>query len=114
MIERDIKATLSFDPDCDYNKSRYLLFNDKEHGTIRISNCDSENTDGSYYLKNGILHYSSDMCPLDKDIEFIRNLPKIKVYTKESYEDIINSFRAFPTINVAQKSDLAKRLVKNR
>lgn len=100
--------------DCDYNKSRYLLFNDKEHGIIRISNCDSENTDVSYYLKNGILHHSSDMCPLDKDIEFIRNLPKIKVYTKESYEDIINSYRTFPTINVTQKSDLAKRLVKNK
>ena len=25
MIERDIKATLSFDPDCDYNKSGYIL-----------------------------------------------------------------------------------------
>ena len=26
MIERDIKATLSFDPDCDYNKSGYILY----------------------------------------------------------------------------------------
>ena len=25
MIERDIKATLSFAPDCDYNKSGYIL-----------------------------------------------------------------------------------------
>ena len=25
MIEKDIKATLSFDPDCDYNKSGYIL-----------------------------------------------------------------------------------------
>lgn len=25
MIERDIKATLSFGPDCDYNKSGYIL-----------------------------------------------------------------------------------------
>ena len=28
--------------DFSYNKSRYLLFNDKEHGIIRISNCDLE------------------------------------------------------------------------
>lgn len=26
MIERNIKATLSFDPDCDYNKSGYILW----------------------------------------------------------------------------------------
>ena len=26
MIERDIKATLSFYPDCDYNKSGYILY----------------------------------------------------------------------------------------
>ena len=26
MIERNIKATLSFDPDCDYNKSGYILY----------------------------------------------------------------------------------------
>lgn len=25
MIERDVKATLSFNPDCDYNKSGYIL-----------------------------------------------------------------------------------------
>ena len=25
MIKRDIKATLSFNPDCDYNKSGYIL-----------------------------------------------------------------------------------------
>lgn len=25
MIKKDIKATLSFDPDCDYNKSGYVL-----------------------------------------------------------------------------------------
>lgn len=26
MTKRDIKATLSFDPDCDYNKSGYILY----------------------------------------------------------------------------------------
>lgn len=25
MIERDVKAILSFNPDCDYNKSGYIL-----------------------------------------------------------------------------------------
>lgn len=25
MIEKDIKATLSFNPDCNYNKSGYIL-----------------------------------------------------------------------------------------
>lgn len=105
------------DIDCDYNKSRYLLFNDKEHGTIRISDYDSENIEGSYYLKDGgILCYSGDICPLDKDIEFIRNLPRIKIYTTENYEDIINSYRTFYSINSndIQNNDLSKRLVKNR
>lgn len=103
--------------DYSYDKSRYLLFNDKEHGTIRILDCDSENIDGSYYLKNGILCYSSDdMCSLDKDIEFIRSLHGIKVYTTERYEDIINSYRTFSDINnnITQNSDLSKRLVKSR
>lgn len=102
--------------DYSYNQFRYLLFNDKESGIIRISNCDSENTCGSYYLKNGMLYYSSDMYPLDKDIEFIRSLHGIKVYTTENYEDIINSYRTFPVINndPIQNSGLSKRLVKNR
>ena len=103
--------------DCGYNKSRYLLFNDKEHGTIRISDYDSKNIEGSYYLKNGsVLRYDDKICPLHKDIEFIRNLPRIKIYTTEIYEDIINSYRTFNSINSndIQNSDLSKRLVKNR
>ena len=103
--------------DYSYNKSRYLLFNDKENGMIRISDCDSKNTEGGYYLKNGsVLCYSSDMCPLDKDIDFIRSLPGIKVYTTENYEDIINSYRTFPVINSnsIQNSDLSKRMIKNK
>lgn len=104
-----------YDIDCDYNKSRYLLFNDKEQKTIRISDCGLEFVEGSYYLKNGsVLQYDDKIRPLHKDIEFIGNLPRIKVYTTESYEDIINSYRTFYTISEMGNNNFPKRLIKNR
>ena len=86
----------------EYDKFGYLLANDIENEIIRITN--SSDKSGSYYLDdNEILCYDSDMKPFDKDSQFSKKIMGIKVYTTETYDDIINAYKKSHTIDLAKQ-----------
>lgn len=86
----------------EYDKFGYLLANDIENEIIRITN--SSDKSGSYYLDdNEILCYDSDMKPFDKDSQFSKRIMGIKVYTTETYDDIINAYKKSHTIDLAKQ-----------
>jgi hypothetical protein len=71
--------------------SLYLLANDVENKIIRIA---SDCHQGSEYIdENNKLCYSSEIYQFYKDPIFKSSMPSIKVYTTETYEDIINSYK---------------------
>ena len=80
------------DIDIAFPTSRVLLLNDKENGITRITDCDNDKTNGSFYLKNNYMYYDKEMIPfhLDKNINIDESF--IRVYTTENYEDIIKSY----------------------
>ena len=80
------------DKDIDFLTSRVLLLNDKEKEITRITDCDNDKTNGSYYLKNNHMFYDKDMIPFHLDDSFDKDRECIKVYTLENYEDIIKSY----------------------
>lgn len=86
----------------EYDKFGYLLANDIENEIIRITNGGDKS--GSYYLDdNEILCYDSDMKPFDKDSQFSKKIMGIKVYTTETYDDIINAYKKSHTIDLAKQ-----------
>ena len=79
------------DKDIDFSTSRVLLLNDKEKKITRITDCDSDERNGSFYLKNNCMYYDKEMIPfhLSNDLNIDESF--IRVYTTENYEDIIKS-----------------------
>lgn len=80
--------------ECAYNKYRYLLVNDISTEKIRIANCDSDDFQGAYYIdKENTLCFDEKMVPFHRDYITAQCARGIKVYTTESFQDIINHFK---------------------
>lgn len=75
-----------------YDRFRYLLANDPKENIVRIANCDSKKEIGCFYLSNDNMYYDEKMYQFYKDPIFQKNIHGIKVYTTETYEDIIKSY----------------------
>lgn len=74
---------------------RYLLVNDCEEEITRFSNYDSQNEKGCFYLCGGgypCMMYDENMLLLQYDASFKENLPELKIYTTETYDDVIRSY----------------------
>ena len=57
-------------------------------------------------LRTGKIRFScisSDMKPFDKDSQFSKKIMGIKVYTTETYDDIINAYKKSHTIDLAKQ-----------
>ena len=83
--------------DCGYDNSRYLLLNDTVNNIIRLSDCNSNEQQGSYYLdgyNNLQLCYDEKMTQLDKKYISSHRIFGVKVYTTEDHSDIINEYKS--------------------
>lgn len=76
----------------EYDMFRYLLASDSKNKIIRIADCDSENDKGCFYLKDDSMYYDKEMYQFHKDPAFSRQQRGKKIYTTETYEDIIKSY----------------------
>lgn len=75
------------------SKPKYLLFNDINENIVKIANPFCNNTKGGFYLSNNHMHYNENMENFYEEPNFESNLKKcIRVYTTETYEDIIKSY----------------------
>ncbi len=78
---------------CNFDEFRYLMANDIKNEIIRIADCDKENINGSYYInKEGTLCYDDRMLKFYKDPKFAKEFAGVKIYTTETYQDIINFY----------------------
>lgn len=80
------------DKDINITTSRLLLYHEKNTEITMITDCDSDKSKGSFYLKDKSMYYNKDMIPFHLDKNIIIDGTFIKVYTMESYEDIIKSY----------------------
>ena len=86
----------------DYTKDRYIAGFNRGSKEISLSNPDN-NITGKYSIVDGILRYNKDEESLTKkDMELLYS-KNLKVYTTESYEDIINHLllRNLDNLNVS-------------
>ena len=92
-----------------YERKRYLLASDVENKIIRIANCDSDTVVGSYYInEDGVLCYSGEMHSFINDPVFSRKVHGVKVYTTETYEDIIANYKVKREIVDEDKANYVK------
>jgi len=74
-----------------YNTNRYIAGYCRERKEITLSNPDDVTT-GKYTIKDGILRYDEDELPLSSDDMANAFSRAVKIYTTESYRDIIKHY----------------------
>lgn len=90
------------------NHFKPLLF--ANNGNIKIAN--NSNDCGSYYLdQNEKLNYSKKIPSFVNDARFMRNDDMLKIYSTETFDDIINSYKNKESI--LEERDLVKKLKYN-
>lgn len=80
------------DVSCD--KIKYLLVTDVKNNILRIADHDQIDVHGSYYLDDSFgLHYDKNMNQFFKESDFDDMSYGMKIYTTETFDDIINSYK---------------------
>lgn len=99
LNERNARNT-----NCGYNKFNYLLANDTKNNTLFLSNYNASEKIGSYFInQKNELNYDNQMYQFSKLPIQGNYIQGIKVYTTESYEDVINEYRAYENIIIDNK-----------
>lgn len=90
-----------------YNMFRYLLFYDKICNNIHIANYENPEQKGNYIVDNGELHYNKNGIQFPKDRLLCGNIGfwNVKVYTTETYEDIISHYKSYQKSTQISLSD---------
>jgi hypothetical protein len=74
-----------------YDKYRYLMAYDIDNNNIAVANCNNYDQIGSYYIDNDGIHYVKNGLQFPKIHNFYP-IRGIKIYTTETYEDVINHY----------------------
>ena len=84
--------------DLGYNKFRYVLVYDKLENNLLVSDYDNPKKIGSYRIDTDGIHYDENGYQLTNHPDPLRFFScTIKVYTTESYEDIIAHYESMQT-----------------
>lgn len=76
-----------------YNKFRYLMASNKNQNNISIADYNEPDKKGNYTIdKNGI-SYNEDKLQFSKDPIVSRQVREIRVYTTETYDDVIAHYQ---------------------
>lgn len=105
-LPRTTKDSLS------YNKFRYMIAYDTCHDNILFCDYDNIDTKGSYIMNNEKIIYEKNAVKFPKDIINSRYLGGLKVYTTESYSDVISYYQESLFSEIVEKNDKIKILKK--
>lgn len=89
-----------------YNKFRYLLAYDKTCNNICIANYENFEQKGNYVVDNYGLHYNKNGIQFPNDPLVSRVVGYgVKVYTTETYEDVISQYKSCQKLTQISLSD---------
>lgn len=93
-----------------YNFSRYLMGYDGNENVVEIANYDSLKKPGSYYLKDDELIYDENKPQFTYNQFNYGNvsLLGIRIYTKETFDDVINHYQSLKKFNDELDDVIAK------